>query len=131
MNEKSTISEAFEVLERYRFNPKSIHSLVLSQLYDDNEDLRSALLIVFKGFEYPDFSHKTMKDILKKAYDIHQDVLRMIERDYAGICVYPRKDISPDEAATFKFAVQNYGYLVDFNTSMTALDWMDAIKKKL
>jgi|GEM_PF-4015429 len=129
MNEKSTIQEALEFLERYRFDRRNTYPPTLSLLYNNNEGLRNALLIVFEDFEYPDFSHMVMKDILKKAYDIHQDMPRVIERDYTGVHAYPRKDISPDEAATFKFAVKNYGHLVDLDTSMTVSKWIGAIKK--
>lgn len=35
----------------------------LSELYDDDEMLQSALVTLFPGFEYPDFSHLTLREI--------------------------------------------------------------------
>lgn len=52
-------AEAF--LEQY-----GAGSLKLAELYDDDEMLRSALATLFPGFEYPDFSHLTLSEILKK-----------------------------------------------------------------
>lgn len=38
----------------------------LSELYDDDEMLRSALATLFPGFEYPDFAHLAMREIRQR-----------------------------------------------------------------
>jgi hypothetical protein len=38
----------------------------LSGLYDDDEMLRSALATLFSNFEYPDFSHLTMREVRQR-----------------------------------------------------------------
>ena len=35
----------------------------LAEMYDDDDMLRTVLLTLFPGFEYPDFSHLTMNEI--------------------------------------------------------------------
>ena len=50
------VAEAEEVLSGYP-------STVLSEVYDDDEELRVALLVLFPEFEYPDFSHLTTEQI--------------------------------------------------------------------
>lgn len=36
----------------------------VAQTYDDDEMLQSALITLFPGFEYPDFSHRTLNEVL-------------------------------------------------------------------
>ncbi len=38
----------------------------LSELYDDDDMLRSALATLFPNFEYPDFSHLTMREVRRR-----------------------------------------------------------------
>lgn len=38
----------------------------LSALYDDDEMLRGALCTLFPEFEYPDFSHLTIREIVQR-----------------------------------------------------------------
>lgn len=40
---------------------------VVADLYDDDEMFRMAVASLMPGFEYPDVSHLTVGDILKKA----------------------------------------------------------------
>lgn len=40
----------------------------LSELYDDDEMLQSAMVTLFPDFEYPDFSHKTLGQIRKQYF---------------------------------------------------------------
>jgi hypothetical protein len=41
---------------------------VISDLYDDDDFLSSALISTIPGFEYPDWSYKTIGDVLKKYF---------------------------------------------------------------
>jgi hypothetical protein len=41
-------------------------SSTVAELYDDDEMLSSALQTLFPGFEYPDFSHLTMRQVLAR-----------------------------------------------------------------
>lgn len=42
------------------------HSTKLSELYDEDDMLRSAVNTLFPNFEYPDFSHLTIGELLKR-----------------------------------------------------------------
>ena len=42
------------------------HPAQLSELYDNDAELQSALCELIPGFEYPDFAHMPMDRILKK-----------------------------------------------------------------
>ena len=41
-------------------------STKLAELYDDDTMLQEALATMFPGFEYPDFSHRTLGEIWAK-----------------------------------------------------------------
>ena len=41
---------------------------VIADIYDDDEMLRGALAVTIEDFEYPDWSYKTIGDIVKKFY---------------------------------------------------------------
>lgn len=66
MNSKN-ISHALSILEYYSCDEK------LSMLYDDEhyKDLADAIHVLFSDFEYPDFSYKTIREIMKEAYKMH------------------------------------------------------------
>lgn len=52
--------EALQVLQ-------SLHpSVKVADEYDDNDELRDALNSLIPDFEYPDFSHLTIGEIIKK-----------------------------------------------------------------
>lgn len=41
-------------------------STTVAELYDEDEMLASALQTLFPGFEYPDFSHLTIRQVLSR-----------------------------------------------------------------
>lgn len=41
-------------------------STTVAELYDEDETLASALNTLFPGFEYPDFSHLTLNQVLAR-----------------------------------------------------------------
>lgn len=41
-------------------------STTVAELYDEDEMLASALNTLFPGFEYPDFSHLTLREVLAR-----------------------------------------------------------------
>lgn len=51
--------------EQYLKNRVPAHDKV-SDLYDDDEMLQSALCTLFPDFEYPDFSHLTIREVIKR-----------------------------------------------------------------
>jgi hypothetical protein len=46
----------------------------VAEHYDDDEMLASALQTLFPGFEYPDFSHLTLRQVLER-YQAHPQPL--------------------------------------------------------
>jgi hypothetical protein len=48
--------------EQYLQTRVPFHSKV-SELYDDDDMLRDALSVLFPGFEYPDISHLTFREL--------------------------------------------------------------------
>ena len=40
----------------------------LSEVYDDDDQLRDALGVLFPEFEYPDFSHRTIGEIERRYF---------------------------------------------------------------
>ena len=60
------IFRAEAILERV-----SPRSTKLHELYDDDDSIRDAVHTLFPDFEYPDFSHKTMKELLDLARKPH------------------------------------------------------------
>lgn len=41
--------------------------VTVAEYYDEDAELREALGVLFPNFEYPDFSHKTMTQVLREA----------------------------------------------------------------
>lgn len=46
---------------------RELHSkAVVGDIYLEDAELRSALILLIPGFEYPDWSYKTVEDVLKQ-----------------------------------------------------------------
>lgn len=58
-------------------------STTVAELYDEDEMLASALNTLFPGFEYPDFSHLTLRQVLTR-YEATPQTLTVIGPVAAG-----------------------------------------------
>jgi hypothetical protein len=57
-----TLHEAWKVVDDY------LPFLTVAEIYDEDPEFASALNAMFPGFEYPDFSHLTVEQVMKKFY---------------------------------------------------------------
>lgn len=48
------------------------HEEIIEDIYDDNAEVRSALLFLFPSFEYPDFAHLTVSQALLRYFNAHR-----------------------------------------------------------
>lgn len=55
------LRKAIDVVDDYQAN------MTVAEVYDEDEQFRTAMSVLFPDFEYPDFSHLTMKQVLSKA----------------------------------------------------------------
>jgi len=46
-------------------------ALLVEDLYDEDDDFAAAINVLIDGFEYPDWSHKTVGEVLDKCVPNH------------------------------------------------------------